>query len=625
MQIETRYKKGRLIFFFLCLILFTVYLIYSYAKIAFSPSTERAFFSQEYIRGSIYDRNGKPLAVQASLYHLAATPSAIKDIAKTAKVLAPYLEKTEEEIIKQINEATIDFVYIEKKLSQEKYEALLSLISSNKLYGLRFDKVQGRIYPEKSLASQVIGFMGNDGKGLSGIEYTMQKILSPDTTKNPTNPIHYGNDIYLTIDANLQYKLEQVALENLEEHQAESIMIIASDAKKGEILSYVSLPSTDLNEYPSAVDAEKIDRPAAISFEPGSVFKIFSIASFLETGAIGENELFYCDGKYEIPSAGGEKAVINCLGHHGWISAREALEYSCNDALAQMSEKIDARHFVQMLRAFGFGSKTLLEVPLEISGSIKSPSDRLWSNRSKPTMSIGQELSVSAIQMIQATTALANKGYPLQLTYISQIAESDGKLIYQHTPEYKEPVISEATSRTLLDYMKTTAEVGTGSRAQLGDVTIGVKTGTAQMIDPITKGYSKDDYISNCVAIFPIEDPEIILYIVITKAKGETYAGRIVAPIIAEAADIIIDHLGLARKNASSLIHSGKIELPKKINPEIGTSIPNFIGLSKRELVPLLERDDIHFIIRGDGWVSSQNPPPGTPLQENMTIELYLQ
>ncbi len=227
--------------------------------------------------------------------------------------------------------------------------------------------------------------------------------------------------------------------------------------------------------------------------------------------------------------------------------------------------------------------------------------------------------------MIQATTALANKGYPLQLTYISQIAESDGKLIYQHTPEYKEPVISEATSRTLLDYMKTTAEVGTGSRAQLGDVTIGVKTGTAQMIDPITKGYSKDDYISNCVAIFPIEDPEIILYIVITKAKGETYAGRIVAPIIAEAADIIIDHLGLARKNASSLIHSGKIELPKKINPEIGTSIPNFIGLSKRELVPLLERDDIHFIIRGDGWVSSQNPPPGTPLQENMTIELYLQ
>ena len=172
--------------------------------------------------------------------------------------------------------------------------------------------------------------------------------------------------------------------------------------------------------------------------------------------------------------------------------------------------------------------------------------------------------------------------------------------------------------------MKSTAEVGTGVERNSRCYYRG-KTGTAQMIDPITKGYSKDDYISNCVAIFPIEDPEIILYIVITKAKGETYAGRIVAPDHSRGSRHYYRSSWLARKNASSLIHSGKIELPKKINPEISTIVPNFLGLSKRELVPLLERDDIHFIIRGDGWVSSQNPPPGTPLQENMTIELYLQ
>lgn len=625
MEIEKRYKKSRLIIFFVFLIAFAAYLIYSYAKIAFLPQVESNFFSQEYIRGSIYDRNGKPLAVQASLYHLAATPSAIKDIPKTAKLLAPLLDKTEDEIIKQLSEAPIDFVYLQKRIDQDNYEKLLHIISNNKLYGLRFDKIQGRIYPEKNLASQVIGFMGNDGKGLSGIEYTMQKILSADENKTTSQPIHYGKDIYLTIDAALQYKLEQIAINSFEEHQAESIMIIASDTKKGEILSYISLPSTDLNLYSTAKDEEKIDRPAAFSFEPGSVFKIFSIASFLETGAIKGNDRFYCDGKYEVQFPGGETVLINCLGHHGWLTAREALEYSCNDALAQMAEKIDSQNFVTMLRAFGFGSKTGLEVPLEITGTIKNPSDRLWSGRSKPTMSIGQELSVSAIQMVQATTALANNGFPLQLSFISQIAESDGRLIYQHTPEYKDRVISEKTSKAVLDYMKSTAEVGTGSRAQIGGVSIGVKTGTAQMIDPKTKSYSQTDFISNCVAVFPIEEPEIILYIVITKAKGETYAGRIVAPIIAEAADVIIDHLGLARKNASSLAHSGKIELPIRNTPEIQNTVPNFIGLSKRELVPLLERDDIRFIIRGDGWVFSQNPAPGTPVEEQMTIELNLQ
>lgn len=625
MEIENRYKKGRLIIFFLCILALVSYLIYSYAKIAFLPSKDNSFFSQEYIRGSIYDRNGKPLAVQASLYHLAASPSAIRDIPLTAKLLAPLLDKTENEIIEQLTHAPIDFVYIQKRLDQETYEKLLNTISSNKLYGLRFDKIQGRIYPEKNLASQLIGFMGNDGKGLSGIEYTMQKMLSPDDKKNPSQPIHYGKDIYLTIDANLQYKLEQVAKENLEEHQAESIMIIASDAKKGEILSYISLPSTDLNHFSTALDEEKMDRPATFSFEPGSVFKIFSIASFLETGAISENERFFCDGKHEIQASNGEKAVINCLGQHAWVTAREALEYSCNDALAQMSEKMNTTAFITMLKAFGFASKTGLELPLEITGTIKSANDRLWSIRSKPTMSIGQELSVSAVQMVQATTALANNGFPLQLSFISQIAESDGTLFYQHTPEYKERVISERTSKAVLDFMKSTAEVGTGSRAQLGDVTIGVKTGTAQMIDPQTRSYSKTDFISNCVAVFPVEEPEIVLYIVITKAKGETYAGRIVAPIIAEAADIIIDHLGLARKNASSFAHTGKILLAPQNNLKVENFVPDFTGLSKRELVPLLERDGIHFRIFGDGWVSSQNPPAGTPLQAEMTIELFLQ
>lgn len=623
MQINDLYSKKRLIFVFIILLLALVYIIFSYGKLAFVPPSIEKERYKEVLRGSILDKNGKTLAIKANFYHLAATPSAIQDTEKIAKVLSPLIDKTEEEITDIITNTEKDFVYIKKKIDQDQYEILLKEINANKIYGLRLDKVQGRVYPENTLASQVIGFVGDDGVGLSGIEYSMESILSPayESLDNDNK----GQDIYLTIDANLQYKLEQIAHTTMETTQAESLMLIAAHAKKGEILSYISLPSANLNTYSSSTPNEKKDLPAVFAYEPGSVFKIFSVASFIETGAISEQDQFFCDGKHEIRSPNGESATITCLGQHGWVTAREALQYSCNDALAQMSEKIDTETFLNMLKSFGFGKKTGVELPLETRGYLRDTSDRLWSLRSKPTISIGQEISVSALQMVQATTALTNNGIPLQLSFISQIANSDGTLTYQHTPVYKEQIISQETAQYLLSCMQTTAQVGTGSRAALGDVSIGVKTGTAQMLDSKKGVYSTTDFLSNCVAVFPIEDPQIILYIVISKAQGETYAGRIVAPVIADAADVIIDHLGLARSSASSIAHTGKIAINSGITPEIDKTIPNFSGTPKRLLMPLLDRTDLRIIINGDGWVFAQNPEPGTPVTENMLIELYLQ
>ncbi|MFI3257692.1 MAG: penicillin-binding transpeptidase domain-containing protein, partial [Spirochaetales bacterium] len=311
--------------------------------------------------------------------------------------------------------------------------------------------------------------------------------------------------------------------------------------------------------------------------------------------------------------------------HHGSITAREALQYSCNDALAQMSEKINTEEFLTYLREFGFGERTNVGLPSETRGSIKTTSDRLWSIRSKMTMSIGQELSVSALQMVQAATALANDGVPLQLSLISRITDKDGAVLYEHEPTFKNPVVSKSTADYLLSCMETTARQGTGTRAYLGDISIGVKTGTAQMIDAETGGYSDTDFVSNVAAVFPVDDPEIVLYIVITKAKGETYSGRIVAPVIAEAANVIIDHLGLARANAASLEHSGRISFQTEQTPTVGSVLPDFTGLSKRLLTPLLTDENIRYLIEGDGWVTSQNPPAGTAVTEGMTVELYLE
>lgn len=624
MEINEFVSKKRMLISFVLIALFILYIIIHYIILAFTPVKYSLIETNTLERGSIMDRNGKPLALQVNFYHLSANPTQIGDVERASEILAPLLDMPQSEIAEKLTTSDRQFVYIKKKMDESEYDIVSNAIEENKLSGLSFEQVMGRMYPENALASQLIGFMGDDGIGLAGIEYSMQHILMPQNTEKQTGITH-GKNIYLTIDANLQYKLEQIARESMSKTKAASMMILAAEAKTGEILSYISLPASNLNEYPASTPAEKIDRPAMTAYEPGSVFKIFSVASFIDTKSISETDTFVCDGVYEIHTTNGEHVRITCLDHHGSETPRDALKYSCNDALAQMSEHIDSNLFISKLRAFGFGDRTGIELPGETAGSVKSVGDKLWSGRSKPTISIGQEISVSALQMIQAASAFSNGGIPIKPTVISKITDYNGTVEYQHTPVYKERVISPYTADYLRSCMFTTAESGTGSRAALGDINIGVKTGTAQMADTEHGGYSTTDFLSNCIALFPIENPQIILYIVIEKAQGETYSGRIVAPVIGQAADVIIDHLGIQRGDTSSFAHSGSITLNHQPQITLSDTVPDFTGVSKRMVLPLLERDDINFILHGDGWVVSQSPVPGTPVTENMTIELYFQ
>lgn len=604
---------------------FVLYTFSKYAVLAFTPMGKIVAKTQAVERGSIVDRSGKPLAVQTNFYHVGVTPNRIKNREQFAQDMADALDMTPQELLYILQKAeNSSFVYLKKKVSQNTYTELKKITNDKNYLYVSFDKIPGRVYPENSLASQLIGFMGEDGRGLAGIEYSMQEELQPSGNSGNAKNLQ-GKNIYLTIDANLQYKLEEIARETIKTTQAESMMLLCSDVKTGEILSYISLPSSNLNEYSQSRIEQTIDRPAITAYEPGSVFKIFTVASFYEAGLINQSTSFLCDGVYENRIRGGETIRIKCLDHHGWITAREALKYSCNDAIAQISDRASDETFLEMVRKLGFGKKTGIELPGETSGIVKDTNSRLWSARSKPTISMGQEISVSALQMVQAASAIANYGIPVKPTVIKKITNKDGSLAYEHQPEYKDRVFKESTAKYVLSCMETTATSGTGSRAKLRDISIGVKTGTAQMADSKNGGYSTTDFLSNCMAIFPIEDPQIILYIVVEKAKGETYAGRIVAPVIAKAADEIIDYLGMSRGDAASLEHSGKITISPSKPFTIGKTVPDFTGKSMRELLPLFNRNDIKVKVNGSGWVKSQSPAPGTPVTENMLIELNLE
>jgi cell division protein FtsI (penicillin-binding protein 3) len=581
------------------------------------PDEETPRISLE--RGSILDRNGKILAVETTLYNIAITRSAIADKPLFAELLAPAVGLEKADLLARLEGTGNDFFYLKKKISEGEKETIEGIVHGSRLRGIRLEPVMSRTYPENNLASHVVGFLGDDGKGLTGVEYSFQDILSADGDGGKGIPYN----VMLTIDGNIQYELEKIAAKTMEDTKAEAVMMIAADAHSGEILAYISEPSANLNGYTRESDTARFDRPALYAYEPGSVFKIFSIAALLDMGAVRDKDSFLCDGAYTFTTPRGERVNIKCLEHHGWVTPRDIIKFSCNDGTAQIAEKASSAAFEDKLRAFGFGGKTGIELPGETLGLFYPSSS--WSLRSKPTIAIGQEISVSALQMVEASTALANGGRRVKLTLLSKLFTPEGAVAYEHVPKELDQVVSGETASLMLSYMQTTSESGTGTRASVGDVPMAVKTGTAQMLNAEKNGYSDTDYISSCIGIFPANDPSVILYIAIVKPVGESYGGRIAAPVISTAANAIIDYLGIGRAKATSVRHTGIIPVQGNKAAEIGNVMPDLTGVSKRMLTPLLAREDITVIIDGDGYVVSQTPDPGTPIEKGMTVELRLE
>jgi cell division protein FtsI (penicillin-binding protein 3) len=567
-------------------------------------------------RGPILDRNGRFLALQTRLANISAWRPEISDPGALSEELAPILEIPAGEIRERISLSASDFVYLKKQVDESTIRLISGLKDEGRLRGVAVEPIVGRIYPERNLASQIIGFTGDENNGLAGIEYAFDRELAGDGEG--------GGSVTLTIDINVQYILERIAAKTLEETRAEAVMLMAMDPRTGDVLGSASLPGFDPNNIRSSDETSRMDRPATWSYEPGSVFKVFSLAALMDSGAISGDSAFICNGRYERTTAGGERVLINCLGAHGRVSPREIIIYSCNAGAAYASDRLGSAAFYDLLRDFGFGSRTRAGNPGETAGFIR-PVER-WSDRSKPTLAMGQELSVSALQMIQAASAVANNGLLVPPRIISRIVSAEGKKIETWDAGPSRRVLQPETARAMRDYMvDVTSDIGTGWRANVEDLSLAVKTGTAQIFDPSTRAYSTTDFIASCIALLPAESPSLILYLAIIKPRGEIYGGRIAAPAIRESAEALVDYLGIPRGRNPQLTHSSSVVIPADRPIRISDQVPDFSGLAKRTILPLLLRDDLHIEIRGDGWVRRQSPPPGTPITPETVIVLELE
>ena len=625
MELNHFISKKRIIFFTGILLIFTGVLVAKYARAMLGSEPEERIVKKTRERGAILDRNGKILAAATTLYNLSVNKTLIGDVNRLVNILSPILEISESELLDKIQDSKSNFLYLKKKLSENEKDILKDAIQEYELKGLRLEAIANRIYPENALASTLIGYLGDDGKGLAGIEYSMQNILSPP--EGTAGADGNGYTVALTIDASIQYMLQQIAERTMKSAKAEAVIFLAADAKTGEILAYISEPSVDLARFSSSTQEERFDRPAYFIYEPGSVFKIFSMASFLELGTTKDTDIYTCDAQFAFkPRQSNDKKdqnVIRCLRVHGQVTPRDIIRFSCNDGMAQIADKTDIAAFAEKLHAFGFGKKTGLELPGEAAGIFAPVSS--WSTRTKHTIAFGQEIGVTSLQIVQAATAFTNKGKTLKLSLLSEILDSTGKPVYRHKPKPLEQVVSAKTAKTVLGYMQTAADDGTGSRASIKGVPIAVKTGTAQMAQADGRGYSPTDYLISCIGIFPVDDPQIILYMAVIRPVGETYGSLVAAPAISEAANAIIDFRGMGRTNAPNVTHTGIIQSHRQTPVTVGDTMPDLRGTPKRLLLDLLSRTDITVKLTGDGYVTTQSPAAGTPVVKGMIIELTLE
>jgi cell division protein FtsI (penicillin-binding protein 3) len=616
--------KRRFIIFIsvFCLAAFVVLVRYGLLMLGSSPP-ERVKPKPLTERGPILDRNGRILALQTRLANISVWRPSITDLESLSRDLSPILELPAEEINERISLSSSDFVYVKKQVDESAIKMISAAQKAGQFKGLSIEPVVGRIYPERNLASQIIGFVGDENDGLAGIEYAFDDELSgKKNISGETNTAwSEGAQVVLTIDTNVQHILEQIAGKTLTENKAEAVMLIAMDPRTGDILGSASLPFFDPNDIRSSDENQRMDRPAIWAYEPGSVFKVFSLAAMMDSGAITGNSTFICNGRYERVTGRGERITIKCLSAHGRVSPREIIIYSCNAGAAYASDQLGTDSFYDRLRNFGFGGRTGSGNPGETAGFLR-PVER-WSDRSKPTIAMGQEISVSALQMIQAASAIANDGILVPPHVVSRIDSTDGKTARPWDAGPSRRVISAETARAMRNYMvAVTSDIGTGWRANVEDLSLAVKTGTAQITDQRTRAYSDTDFIASCIALLPAENPSLILYLAIIKPQGEYYGGRIAAPPIREAAEALTDYLGIPRGRNPQVNHSTAVGIPQENPPAINDRVPNFSGFSKRTLLPLLLRDDLRIEMHGDGWVTRQDPAPGTPLTGDTVILL---
>ena len=494
-------------------------------------------------RGSITDRNGVELAVSQPATTIAATPYLVKDPGRTARRLARVLRIPEDDLLRRLVRRDTGFVYLARHVSPQRARRVQRL----GLAGLEFIPEFRRDYPRTWMAAQLLGSVGAEGHGLSGLEYLLDRNLAghdgerrlvKDALGDPielrdevrTRP---GHRVRLTLDANIQDQAETVLAEVGQEWQPKGATAVVMDPRSGALLALANWPQVNANKLYEAPTYAMTNRATGANYEPGSTFKAITVAGALEDGKVTPDTEFSLPPTIRVADR-----EIGESHDRGWVNltTRGILEQSSNVGAIKIGQLLGAPRFDHWVRRFGFGKRTGVDLPGE-EGGILLPLDK-YSGSSMGNLPIGQGLAVTPIQMAAAYSAIANGG----ILRSPHIVESVGG---RRTPEPKgHRVISEVTAASVRRMLEgVLGPGGTASGAHIDGYVLAGKTGTAEKVDEATGLYSESKYIASFVGFAPADKPRLLVTVMVDEPQGAIYGGEVAAPAFQQITSFALNYL----------------------------------------------------------------------------------
>ncbi len=501
-------------------------------------------------RGSILDANLDEMALTSEGISIGAHPGKISDLSKTAGSLSKALSLNRKTLARQLSKKK-SFVWVKRQASPREADRVKTL----HLAGVVFVSEPIRSYPNRATAAQVIGFSGIDGKGLEGVEFYYDQDLGGGKSEfdivtdaqgrrfgaeKKRGLTASGNTVILTIDKNIQYVTEKALESAVTDFRAKSGVAVVMDPQSGAVLSMAHFPFFNPNIYKQFARDRWRNRAITDPFEPGSTMKIFTAAAALESKACSAASIFFCEnGAYKIG-----KNTIHDTHKHDWLSLQQIVKFSSNIGAVKVMEAMGSETLYRHLRAFGFGSKTGIDLPGETSGSLTS--HKQWSPIDAGTIAFGQGIATSAIQLTNAMCAIANGGI-LMKPYVAQaVMDSNGQIIKRTEPRGIQRVVSGETADALKRILSTViTEGGTGQKAAVEGYTVCGKTGTAQKVGPDGR-YSKEKFVSSFMGFAPLERPRVAVLVLVDEPTVKRYGGTVAAPAFKEIVIKTLDYLDVA-------------------------------------------------------------------------------
>jgi cell division protein FtsI (penicillin-binding protein 3) len=506
--------------------------------------------SFEGARGTIYDRHGKVLAMNMDVPSVFGVPSSLGNPGQTARHLSPILHVRAGELEKKLRQEK-HFVWLARKLEPEQGRRLERLT----LDGVGVVMEGRRFYPKGPLLSHVLGFAGMDDRGLEGVELKYETflrgekrvvVLQRDALGRAVFPkglnekgVAGGHSLVLTIDEVIQYIAEKELDEAVNRSNAKSGTIIVTNPKTGAILAMAVSPRFDPNTVGALSPDRWRNRALTDSYEPGSTMKVVLAAAALEEKVMTPGSMIF--GEH------GQMAVSNTIIHDheksGWMTFAQMIQRSSNIGAAKVGMTLGDWRLYDYLKEFGFGDKSDIDLPGEASGLLRSP--REWGRRSVASISMGQEIGVTPLQMVTAVGAIANGGLLMKPYVMSEIRNAKDLPVAQTKPQVRRRVISTDTARTLTHIMEGVVTSGTGGKAAIPGYQVAGKTGTAQKVDPRTGAYSSTLLVGSFVGFVPAEDPQLAMIVAIDEPHGEGWGGVVAAPVFRRVGEQVLNYLGI--------------------------------------------------------------------------------